>query len=77
MNNSKLKVLEQFPTARAMASPDGKLWHLEGVHGVFEIQAADESQLWDATLKYTKKWPESQDRYLLKAEYFDQFIKAS
>lgn len=55
MNNSKLKVLEQFPTARAMASPDGKLWHLEGVHGVFEIQAADESQLWDATLKYTKK----------------------
>lgn len=76
MSNSKLKVLEQFPTARAAASSDGKLWRLAGVHGVVEAQATSESQLWDDALKYIKKWPGAQDRYLLKAEYFDQFSKA-
>ncbi|MYM30662.1 hypothetical protein GTP58_20220 [Duganella sp. CY15W] len=75
MSNSKLKVLQQFPTARAAASPDGKLWRLIGVHGVVEAQAPSESQLWDDALKYIKKWPEAQDRYLLKAEYFEQFNK--
>lgn len=76
VGNSKLKVLEMFPTAEANASPDGKLCRLDGVHGVFEIQANNEIQLWDETLKYIKKWPELQDRYLLKAEFFEQFSKA-
>lgn len=75
MSNSKLKVLEQFPTARAVASPDGKSWHLAGVHGVVEAQATSESQLWEDALKYIKKWPVAHDRYLLKAEYFEQFSK--
>ena len=76
MSNSKLKVLEQFPTARAVASPDGKLWRLDGIHGVFEVEAANEVRLWDDALRYSKKWPESQERYLVKVEYQEQFGKA-
>lgn len=76
MGSSKLKVLELFPTAEATASPDGKMWRLDGIHGVFEMQADNEIRLWDETLKYIKKCPESQDRYLLKAEFFEQFSKA-
>lgn len=76
MSSSKLKVQDLFPTAEAICSPDGKLWHLDGIHGVFEVQANNEGQLWDESLKHIKKCPESQERYLLKAEFFEQFTKA-
>jgi len=76
MANSKVKVLEQFPTARALCAPDGKRWYLDGVHGVFELQAADEAGVWDEALKYIKLWPDAQERYLLRAEYHEQFGKA-